>query len=145
MKHLAFERAGGAGIHLEIESAGTGADHVGEPSDPRARAAAAERGIRLEERAQQFRPSDLGRFDLVLAMDAQNLNHLRRLATSPEQEAKVFLLRDFDPDAAPGAEVPDPYYGGEAGFDEVLDLCERACRGLLRHLETQGMGAAGTS
>ena len=73
------------------------------------------------------------RFDLVIAMDRQNLAHLQRLAggrATPE----LALLRRFDPTAAPGAEVPDPWAGGEDGFEEVLDQCERACRGLLAHV-----------
>jgi protein-tyrosine phosphatase len=117
--------------HIVIDSAGTGAWHIGELPDERARAAATRRGIALDHRARQFTRDDFGHFDLVLAMDTDNLRHLRKLAgarTAPE----IRLLRDFDPEAPPGAEVPDPYYG-DCGFDHVLDLCERACRGLLAY------------
>lgn len=116
---------------ITIDSAGTGAWHVGELPDERARAAAARRGIALEHRARQFTRADLARFDLVLAMDNDNLRHLRKLAGT-QAKAEIRLLRDFDPDAPPGAEVPDPYYG-DAGFEHVLDLCERACAGLLAY------------
>jgi len=124
-----------ASLHdrITLDSAGTGAWHVGEPPDDRACAAAARRGITLDHRARQFTRADLARFDLVLAMDTDNLRQLRKLAngqlpTKPE----IRLLRDFDPDAPPSAEVPDPYYG-DAGFEHVLDLCERACKGLLAY------------
>ena len=116
---------------ITIDSAGTGAWHVGELPDERACAAAARRGITLEHRARQFMRADLATFDLVLAMDNDNLLHLRKLAGS-QAKPEIRLLRDFDPDAPPGAEVPDPYYG-DAGFEHVLDLCERACAGLLAY------------
>jgi protein-tyrosine phosphatase len=117
---------------LTIDSAGTGAWHIGELPDERARAAATKRGITLDHAARQFTREDFARFDLVLAMDTDNLRHLRKLAGSRTSPPEIRLLRDFDPEAPPGAEVPDPYYGdGDAGFDHVLDMCERACRGLL--------------
>lgn len=119
---------------IVIDSAGTGAYHVGESPDPRTCEAAARRGIELAHAARQFTPADLERFDLVLAMDGNNLRILRRLVgarTAPE----VHLLRSFDPTAPEGAEVPDPYYGGVRGFDDVLDQCERACAGLLAYVQ----------
>jgi protein-tyrosine phosphatase len=119
---------------VEVESAGTGDYHVGDPPDPRSARAAAARGVRLRGRAAQFTRRDFARFDLVLAMDERNLEHLRRLAPTPAERAKVRLLREFDPGAPEGAEVPDPYYGGEDGFGAVLDICEAACRGLVAHL-----------
>lgn len=67
-------------------------------------------------------------------MDADNYRDLIQLAPTPEAKEKVKLLRSFDPTARKGAEVPDPYYGGERGFDEVIDICERACRGLLEEM-----------
>ncbi|HEY3593187.1 MAG TPA: hypothetical protein VGL13_04915, partial [Polyangiaceae bacterium] len=74
-------------------------------------------------------------FDYVLAADQDNQSQLERLAPTDEARQKIRLIRSFDPDAPEGAEVPDPYYGGPAGFDEVLDLCEAACRGLLQQIE----------
>jgi protein-tyrosine phosphatase len=123
----------GLGASVVIDSAGTAAYHIGELPDERSRTAARRRGVELDHLARQFTRADLDRFDLVIAMDRQNLQHLKALRggrTAPE----VVLLRSFDPTAAPGAEVPDPWAGGERGFEEVLDQCERACKGLLAHL-----------
>jgi protein-tyrosine phosphatase len=84
--------------------------------------------------AQQFTAADFARYDHVIAMDRSNRDDLLRMATSPADRAKVRLLRSFDASAPPEADVPDPYYGGSRGFDEVFDICDRACRGLLAHL-----------
>ena len=127
--------AGLAG-RIAIDSAGTAAYHVGELPDPQARAAAGRRGIALGHRARQFTRADLDRFDIVLAMDAANLARLRELA-GDRAAPRVALLRGFDPTAPTGAEVPDPWGGSDAGFDEVLDQCERACAGLLAHIREQ--------
>jgi protein-tyrosine phosphatase len=121
---------------IELDSAGTGAWHVGSPPDARATAAAAARGIALRGVARQVRAEDFERFDLLLAMDAENHRDLRALAPYGEAREKLRMLREFDP-AAPDAvslDVPDPYYGGEDGFDHVLDLVEAACAGLLAEL-----------
>ena len=118
---------------VTIDSAGTGGWHVGELADPRTRAAAARRGLRLVHRARQLTHADLNEFDLVLVMDARNLAHVDHLRQRGGR-ADVRLLRSFDASAPHGAEVPDPYEGGEAGFEEVLDQCERACAGLLAHV-----------
>jgi protein-tyrosine phosphatase len=71
----------------------------------------------------------------VLALDEDNARELRRLAPTDEARAKIHLLRKFDKDADPGAEVPDPYYGGPEGFELVFDICQAACCGLLEHLK----------
>lgn len=120
--------------HIEIDSAGTGAWHVGEPPDPRARSAAKRRGLEVQGRARKVVTEDFQHFDYIIAMDRTNLVELRRMAPSEEAEAKIELLRNFDPDSPDDAEVPDPYYGGGDGFDRVLDICEAACRGLLDHV-----------
>jgi len=116
---------------IDIDSAGTGGWHAGEPPDPRATAAAARRGIVLEGAARRVTPADFDRFDLLVAMDRENARHLRALAPDAQARAKVRLLREFDPAADGDLDVPDPYYGGAGGFDHVLDLVEAACRGLL--------------
>lgn len=116
-----------------LDSAGTGAWHAGELADPRTREAAGKRGIELLHRARQFTRHDLEQFDLVIAMDRQNHAHLKTLLGSRAQP-EVRLLRSFDPTAPAGAEVPDPYSGGEEGFEKVLDQCERACAGLIAHV-----------
>lgn len=118
---------------VSIDSAGTGSWHIGDAPDSRATAAARSRGIPLVGAARQVRPSDFEEFDLLLAMDAANARDLRRLAPDEQAAAKVRLLREFDP-ASAGLEdldVPDPYYGGEEGFEHVLDLVQAACAGLL--------------
>lgn len=130
---------------IEVDSAGTGAWHVGSPPDERATAAAAARGIAMGGSARQVRTEDFDTFDLLIAMDAENHRHLRALAPHAEAGAKVRMLREFDPasarwgagrDAA-SLDVPDPYYGGEDGFDRVLDLVEAACAGLLDELRAR--------
>ncbi|HET9625050.1 MAG TPA: low molecular weight protein-tyrosine-phosphatase [Kofleriaceae bacterium] len=126
----------GLGDVVTIDSAGTAAYHVGELPDPRSRAAARRRGVELDHRARQFVAADLDRFDLVLAMDLQNLRSLRKLAAG-RAAPTIALLRSFDPTADADAEVPDPWPGGEAGFEDVLDQCERACAGLLAHVKAR--------
>jgi protein-tyrosine phosphatase len=118
---------------IEIDSAGTGAWHIGELPDPRARTAARARGIELESRARQVDGEDFERFDLILAMDRSNLADLRRIAPEGPARAQLALLREFDPRslAAGDLEIPDPYHGGPRGFEAVLDLVEAACAGLL--------------
>ena len=123
---------------VDIESAGTGGWHVGHPPDERASAAAAARGIALESRAQRFESFHFDDFDLIIAMDRQNLADMRALAPHAAAAGKLHLLREFDPlaVAAGTLEVPDPYYGGEGGFEDVLDMVERACDGLLEEIES---------
>lgn len=132
MRNLVAET--GLAGRIEVESAGTAAYHAGELPDRRSRDAARRRGLRLDGRARQFLEPDFDRFDFVLAMDRENLAHLEALRPGARRGGHLGLLRDFDPLAAPLAEVPDPYYGGPGGFDEVLDICEAACRGLLDHI-----------
>lgn len=127
----------GLEAHIDIDSAGTAAYHTGELPDKRSREAARRRGIRLESRARQFQAEDFIAFDYVLAMDRENFENLEALRDPEAGGAELALLRSFDALAPSGAEVPDPYYGGERGFDDVLDLCAAACRGLLEHLRRQ--------
>ncbi len=115
---------------VKVDSAGTHGYHIGEPPDPRTREAAMKRGIDLSGlRARKVVPEDFERFDLLLAMDRDNLALLKRGAR-PEHHAKLGLFMSyasrFDTD-----EVPDPYYGGEQGFELVLDMAEDAARGLI--------------
>ncbi|WP_118135117.1 low molecular weight protein-tyrosine-phosphatase [Oceanicella sp. SM1341] len=111
----------------EIDSAGIGGWHQGDLPDPRMRAAARARGIDLDtQRARKLRPGDFERFDLILAMDSDNLSDLeaQRPANS---RARVCRLLDYLPDQ-PRRDVPDPYYGGPSGFETVLDLVTAGCR-----------------
>ncbi|WP_038035470.1 low molecular weight protein-tyrosine-phosphatase [Thermopetrobacter sp. TC1] len=124
----------GLGERVEIDSAGTSDWHVGEPPDPRAVKAAGTRGYNIAHlRGRQVTRQDLAHYDLVLAMDRENLDHLLRMA-GPEHAEKVRLFMEFAP-SAPEDEVPDPYYGGEEGFAYVLSLLEEAARGLADHVE----------
>jgi protein-tyrosine phosphatase len=134
-RHLIIE----AGLHaaIAVDSAGTAGYHSGDPPDRRARAAGKRAGIVIDGRGRQFSAPDFARFDYVVAMDASNLADLERLAGSREVSSKVRLLRSFDPAAPRGAPIPDPYYGDERGFDEVLELCRVACAHLLREIRAE--------
>jgi protein-tyrosine phosphatase len=107
---------------IEVDSAGTGGRHAGRLPDARAASAALRRGVTLDGAARQVKPADFETFDLVVAMDRQNLRDLRRIAP-PGTEHKLRTLADVD--------VPDPYYGGPDGFEDVLDIVEGACARLL--------------
>jgi protein-tyrosine phosphatase len=132
MRALVAER--GLEDEIEIDSAGTGGWHVGAAPDSRATSAAVARGIELTGGARQVEVSDFDEFDLLVAMDATNAFDLRRLAPDDEARAKVRLLREYDPTATRDRDVPDPYYGGASGFEDVLDMVDRACRGLLAEI-----------
>jgi len=119
---------------IEIDSAGTGDWHVGEPPDRRAKAAAKSRGIDISGRARRVVSNDFEYFDYVIAMDRSNQSDLLRRAPGATGEGKVTLFRNYDPDSPRNTDVPDPYYGKGDGFETVLDICEAACRGLLRHI-----------
>jgi protein-tyrosine phosphatase len=122
----------GLGDWIHVDSAGIGAWHVGQRPDPRARDAARARGVRLDGRARQVRAADFDEHDLILAMDAGHLTQLRRMAP-PGTHAIVRMFTDVD--------VPDPYYGGESGFDEVLDVLEAGCARLVDELSNDGAHA----
>jgi protein-tyrosine phosphatase len=132
-------RLAGLAERIVCDSAGTHDYHVGEPPDSRAQFAANRRGYDLSsQRARQVRRSDFSEFDYVLAMDGTNLRALERLCPS-QQAHKLKLLMEFSMGPAL-REVPDPYYGGEQGFERVLDMVEQAAQGLLRHLR-EGLSA----
>jgi protein-tyrosine phosphatase len=139
---------------IEVESAGTGSWHLGHPPDSRATTAAAARGIDLAGEARQVTRDDFGRFDLLIAMDRANRDALLELAPDDKARGLVFLLREFGCDRgarrakrSPAAveaansggelDVPDPYYGGDEGFEEVLDIVERSCEALLEEVRAR--------
>jgi protein-tyrosine phosphatase len=130
----AIVRQAGLDARIEVESAGTGTWHLGERADRRARATAATRGVTLDGLAQHFTRDDFERFDYVLAVDDRVRSELLSIARRDEERDKVRLFRSFDPASPAGAGVPDPYYGGQDGFDEVFDICDAGCRALLAHL-----------
>lgn len=130
-EHL--DRAG-LSDRVTVASCGTGDWHTGKPMDDRAAATLSAAGFDpTRHRARLFDPTWLDRHDLVLAMDGQNLADVRAVAAA-EHADRVRLFRDFDP-AEPGGEVPDPYYGGPAGFEEVLEMVERTSGALVTALE----------
>ena len=124
MRHLLAER--GLDGAIEVQSAGTGGWHAGTPPDARATATARARGIALEGEARQVTRSDFEDFDLLVAMDRDNLADLRAIAP-PGTEHKLRLLLG-------NRDVPDPYYGGARGFEDVLDLVQDGCERLLDDL-----------
>jgi protein-tyrosine phosphatase len=138
MRHVLREE--GLEDRIEVDSAGTGGWHVGAPPDERATDAARKRSIVLEGAARKFAPVDFDEFDLILAMDEENRRDLLSLAPDDDTRAKVRLLREFDPasDGDADLDVPDPYYGGDEGFEHVLDLVEAATRGLVDDLRASG-------
>jgi len=126
----------GLADQIQVDSAGTHDYHVNKPPDTRAQAAAQRRGIDIGGlRGRQVGRDDLERFDYVLAMDRENLEHLLALS-SPEHRHKVQLFLEYAPQR-PEREVPDPYYGGAAGFDRVLDMLSEASLGLLSALRAR--------
>jgi protein-tyrosine phosphatase len=136
-QHLFTHTASKAGVseRYEADSAAVGDWHIGEPPDERMRCVAARHGLSYDGHARQFRQADFERFNWVIAMDSENAGYLRRLAATPAQRARVRLLREFDPQGGPGAQVPDPYYGGIDGFENVYRIVERSVHGLLQALE----------
>lgn len=135
MRHLVRE----AGLEnaIRVDSAGTGSWHVGESPDRRACAAGRKRGIEVSGAARQFRRADFDRFDYVVAMDSANYDDLVDLSPNAAASDKIHLLRSFDPGSPANASVPDPYYGGAEGFDEVVELCLLACRALLERIRRE--------
>lgn len=127
-------RARGVLDRFLIDSCGTGGWHVGECADPRALEVARKNGVELPSCARQIDPAaDFERFDLLLPMDRSNLHHLSGLGAPPD---RTRLLRSFDPEALKTGDldVPDPYWGGDDGFDKVFAMLDRACDGLLAYL-----------
>ena len=131
MQHKVNQR--GLQHQVIIDSAGTHAYHVGEMSDARSRAKAAEQGIDMNSiRARKISANDYDEFDYILAMDAHNLDLI--LSNAPYQhKAEIRLFLDFAHAAGSSlrTEVPDPYYGGDSGFDDVFDLVDRGCDAIL--------------
>lgn len=115
-----------AGVNAVVDSAGTGDWHVGRPADPRSREVARKHGLELGGRARQLEPADFHEQDMILAMDRSNAADARRMAP-PNAQAQVHLMREWD-EEEPGADVPDPYYGGPDGFESVYQMLERSAR-----------------
>lgn len=138
MEHLVNQ----AGLSKEIicDSAGTSSYHIGSPPDRRMSAAAERRGIQLVGEARQFQKSDFEKFDLILAMDRENYRDILAIDRSGQHQDKVKLMCDFCT-RHDLKEVPDPYYGGTEGFNQVIDLLLDACEGLLNYIVSQQQSA----
>jgi len=127
----------GLGDAFEIDSAGTSGYHQGEPADARMRRHASKRGYQLTSLSRKFDPnSDFDHFDIIIAMDRDNLHDLQQMARNKEDEEKLVLMTDFCT-VFDYNYVPDPYYGGEQGFELVIDLLEDASSGLYSHLKPE--------
>lgn len=117
--------------HYEVDSAGTSAYHIGELPDPRMRETAQKHGINLTSRARQIQAADLDTFDYVVAMDQSNYVDIKSLTTG-EHKAEIVLMRHFEDSAE--TNVPDPYFGGQQGFEDVYQLLHMCNTNFLNHL-----------
>ena len=129
-----LEAAAERDLDLDVDSAGTGDWHIGELADERMRTAASAVGLSLDSRARQVEADDLATYDLVLPMDRENLRVLESLWVEGESTARIELFRTWDPEAEGDLDVPDPYYGGRRGFDDVVEICRRTARALVEEL-----------
>ncbi|RLD69301.1 MAG: low molecular weight phosphotyrosine protein phosphatase [Bacteroidetes bacterium] len=132
-KHL-VEKKGEEG-NFFIDSAGTSAWHAGEKADARMRRHAKKRGIELTSISRKFVPEDFDRFDYIIAMDRENMDEMKRMARNKNDLDKLHMMTDFS-QKFNYHEIPDPYYGGDEGFELVLDLLEDANKGLLDHIKS---------
>jgi protein-tyrosine phosphatase len=128
-RKLVFEA--GRDADFEVDSAGTIGYHQGDQADPRMRAAASGRGYELASRARRIELLDFDRFDLIVTMDEDNYREVEAL--NPGSKARVVRMIDYCEEHQV-SEVPDPYYGGESGFHQVIDILEDSCENLLRRL-----------
>lgn len=118
-----------------VDSCGTANYHIGEKPDVRTISTAEKNGIKLNHVVRQLTTADLEDFDFILAMDRSNHENILRLANAKQNSEKIKLMREFDPD--PGDEVPDPYYGGEQGFQEIFEILNRSVDGFITYLRSQ--------
>ena len=118
-----------------IDSAGTCDHHIGEPADKRMQETAKERGINLTSRGRQFISEDFEKFDYIIVMDHSNYENVLKLSTSKQDHIKVTKLTDYLTKFTEYDQVPDPYYGGQDGFELVLDLLENGCQNLLNKIK----------
>ncbi len=132
-KHL-VEKKGEEG-NFFIDSAGTSAWHAGEKADARMRRHAKKRGIELTSISRKFVAEDFDRFDYIIAMDRENMDEMKRMARNKNDLDKLHMMTDFS-QKFNYHEIPDPYYGGDEGFELVLDLLEDANKGLLEHIKS---------
>lgn len=132
MAHLINDR--GLDNHIEIDSAGTIATHAGERADSRMRDHAKRRGIELLSRSRKFEPNDFEKFDYIVVMDNKNFTDITSLDSDGRYAHKIHKMTDFCQNRSE-QEVPDPYWGGAEGFEQVLDIVEDGAKGLLEELK----------
>lgn len=123
----------GLSAYFEIDSAGTSAWHEGEPANSKSRMTAERYGVALLSRSRPVRSHDMDYFDLILAMDSNNLNDLQELTHLEEHRLKIRLMRTYDPHGS--GDVPDPYYDTMDGFEQVFHMLDRSCKTLLEELK----------
>lgn len=128
---------------FEVASSGTTAYHEGQSPDRRMRAVASRHGVEMTHRSRQLRTKDLEDYDLILAMDQSNESEIRYMTDRPELLSKVRMFRFFDTKGGKHAEVPDPYYGGDEGFEKVYTIVERTARSLLSRLRDEVASSSG--
>lgn len=133
-EHVLRRHAEEAGLDVEVDSSGTGGWHIGDPADHRTVQALRRHGYTSAHSARQFRPIWFTGYDLIVAMDKGHERDLRSQARTEEDRAKIRTLRSFDPKAGSDLDVPDPYYGGKAEFEHVLDLIEAAMPGMIAEI-----------
>jgi len=127
-------REQGLQSYFYIDSAGTAAYHVGEGANSKSQATANKHGVHLPSKARKFEYADLEEFDLILAMDSENFTNIRQLDRKGKFDSKIKMMRDFDSTPEDGS-VPDPYYGGLQGFENVFQILNRSCDVLLNELK----------
>lgn len=120
----------------EADSCGTSNYHIGDSPDERTIRNAHKNGIQISHQARQLTDRDLESFDYIMAMDRSNYNNIFRLSNAMEHNHKVLMMRQFDTEDE-DAEVPDPYYGGDRGFQEVFDILDRSIEGFIAYLQNQ--------
>ena len=133
-RHLTQDK--GVEEKYQLDSAGTSAYHVGELPDHRMRQVAQEKGFQYTGKARQYKRREFDQHDLIIVMDRSNLQILSSWA-SPEEEKKIHMMREFDPQGSANLDVPDPYYGGLDGFAKTFEIVKRSCQGLLEVLESE--------
>ncbi|MEM9832145.1 MAG: low molecular weight protein-tyrosine-phosphatase [Bacteroidota bacterium] len=119
---------------IESDSAGTSDYHIGEPPDPRTLDVVRKYQLELNHQGRQFTTGDFGKFDYILAMDESNLSNIRRKSPTSVSQDRVFLMREFD-EQADSQGVPDPYWSGEDGFEEVYQILHRSCQNFIDYLK----------
>lgn len=133
MQHIVNKK--GLGAFYEISSAGTAAYHEGEPANSKSRYVAEGHGVKLLSTAQRVHSDDFEYYDLILAMDQSNRDDLKSMGPKTKTSNKIVLFRTFDPKTIDDIDVPDPYYGGMQGFENVFEIIHRTCENFITYLE----------